>query len=239
MWAVFAKVADVATYLTTNLSTTRASKIDRLDTTVSGRQANWGATSTTKSYIDTTKTNVDTIKTNLATVDSVVDTTKANVDTVKSNVSTMYGRFGSSTTASGTTTLFGYLRRIYEYMTSYMSSTRMSKVDRLDTTVSSRLSAVVKSYQRVYIGSVKMSGRGSGEDAVYYNIPIASVNISKCQIIPHLRCGSNIVSALFVSSSTLFMEPTVRFTSTTNIRASVYSTSYDDLFGYIEVIEYY
>ena len=37
MWAVFAKVAEVANYLKTNLSTTRAGKIDNLDATISSR----------------------------------------------------------------------------------------------------------------------------------------------------------------------------------------------------------
>ena len=68
---IFARLKQIYDYLTGNLSSTRAAKIDNLDVTISSRQASWGATATHSSRIDTTissraaQTTADNINNNL------------------------------------------------------------------------------------------------------------------------------------------------------------------------------
>ncbi len=77
---LFARLKQIYDYLASNLSSTRAAKIDNLDATISSRQASWGATATHSSRIDTTissraaQITVDTINTN---VGSNTDTSSA------------------------------------------------------------------------------------------------------------------------------------------------------------------
>ena len=59
MWPVFAKAAETLNYLKTNLSAARVALIDRLDATISSRQASWGAVAGTRTNIDTTASRVD------------------------------------------------------------------------------------------------------------------------------------------------------------------------------------
>ncbi|SCY93109.1 hypothetical protein [Alkaliphilus peptidifermentans] len=63
---------------------------------------------------------------------------KQQVEAVKNDIGSINTKVGTNTDVGGNTTLFARLRQIYEYLTANMSSTRMSKVDSIDNTISSR-----------------------------------------------------------------------------------------------------
>ncbi|AEG61690.1 hypothetical protein [Desulforamulus ruminis] len=112
---LFARLKQIYDYLTTNLSSSRASKIDNMDTTVSSRQANWGATTTHKDRIDANissraaQTTADTINTNVgsnADVSSATGSIHGKLKDIKANISSLastkgpIGASGSSAVTS-------------------------------------------------------------------------------------------------------------------------------------------
>lgn len=66
--------------------------------------------------------------------------TKATQDLIKTGVDTINTKVGTNADAGGTTTLFARLKQIYDYLVSNLSTTRASKIDNLDATISSRAS---------------------------------------------------------------------------------------------------
>ncbi|SNT18781.1 hypothetical protein SAMN05446037_104925 [Anaerovirgula multivorans] len=148
-------VGTIYSYLTTNMSSTRMSKVDNLDTTVSSRQANWGATTTHSGRIDTTissrqaswggtTTHRDRID---ATISSRAAQTTAN--TINTNVGS------NSDTSSATGSVHGKLKDVKAAINTLAAKlpiqpTKMKIVD-TKATISSSSS---------YITAVDITGRG-------------------------------------------------------------------------------
>lgn len=87
--------------------------------------------------------NVQDINDNMDVLDTEVKTLANAVqnNAAAETVSQINSKMGANTDASGTATLFARLRQIYEYLTANLSSARVSKIDNLDTTMSSRAPA--------------------------------------------------------------------------------------------------
>ena len=106
-------VNTIYSYLTTNMSSARMAKIDNLDTTVSSRQASWGAVAGTKTNIDNTATTVGTINT--------------NVNTANTNINSINTKVGVSTDISTVASLFGRLKQIWDKVNGLSSGTDFNK----------------------------------------------------------------------------------------------------------------
>ncbi|AOT70695.1 hypothetical protein [Geosporobacter ferrireducens] len=112
---VFARLKQIYDYLTTNLSTTRASKID------------------------------------------VIDTVNTTVNTVNTNVSSINSKVGTNIDVAGTTTVFGRLKQIYDYMSTNLTTTRIGKLDLIGVTNPTADTTTIMGYLRKVYDAVTSS----------------------------------------------------------------------------------
>lgn len=100
-----------------------------------------GTADSIKSSVETINATTDSIKTDVSATKSTIGNVKDNTETLKSYTSNISTRLGQTSDASSTTTVFGWLSRIYSYFTTYLNTTRIAKIDNIDTTISSRQAA--------------------------------------------------------------------------------------------------
>lgn len=195
-----------------------------------------------------TKATQDLIKT---------ETDKIASKASQTTVDTINTKAGTNADAGGTTTLFARLKQIYDYLVSNLSSTRASKIDNLDTTITSRAAQTTANTINTNVGSnadgasatgsvhaklkdiksslggvgIKSVQRGTGiADLNYTNVTISSVNMSKTYINvqPYVRANAD---GGVTSTDAVMGE----LTSSTNIKIShKYNSSYTYVWEVIE-----